>query len=677
LAGIVAVLPQIGQEFPLMPRRNSFFSVPPVITKRKKCESDMTTEQTASTNSISSCESERPCAVDLLLVFVWFGLVAGISEVCAAFVLHSWRGHCMFFNENAIWMTPMAQMLLFVVLSLPVAAFALWCPRKTSLFATVGFCAFLASFCFLESLGSLHLMAVLLLAIGIAFQVGRFVDKRPQPFLGLIRRSVRWLIVVVLVAGIGLKGYRFAEETIANKRLPPARSSDPNVVLVVLDTVRTDALSVYGNPTAHTPNLERLARNAVVFDNALAPSSWTLPSHASMFTGQSANDLSADWYSPLDDRYPTLAEVMRDHGYATGGFVGNPTYCGRPTGLHRGFIHYEDCPLSIGELLRHSRIIARAAESSLGSSWFGIYDVIGRKGGKQVTDGFLKWIDHQRDRPFFAFLNYYDVHDPYLPDRLIDEDRALTHREKLLMKNWWRTEPEQIRPEDLHLAKACYSALIHEVDQHIGSLMAGLSERDLLNNTIIVVTSDHGEHFGEHDLYRHGNSLYRPLVHVPLMVSWPQKIENRLCVSNPVTLRDLPATILEWTGIENNARLGGISLAGLCTRDGQWEGRGTSPLFVLVNPNPNLDKIPHLLWSPVARGSMYSLLEDGKYLIRFGDNERCLYDFLTDIAEESNLASDDVHQVQLQQIERSLNRLLKGTTGAEGLAKGPEDRGQG
>jgi arylsulfatase A-like enzyme len=207
--------------------------------------------------------------------------------------------------------------------------------------------------------------------------------------------------------------------------------------------------------------------------------------------------------------------------------------------------------------------------------------------------------------------------------------------------------------------------------------MAGLAERNLLDNTIIVVTSDHGEHFGEHDLYCHGNSLYRPLVHVPLMVSWPEKIENRRRVSDPVTLRDLPATILEWTGIENNSRLGGKSLADLCTPDGQWDGRGASPLFALVNRNPNSDKSPHHRSSPVAKGSMYSLLENGKYLIRFGDNERCLYDFFTDVAEEVDLATDQAHQVQLRDIEGSLNRLLKDATGADGLVKGPEEKGQG
>jgi arylsulfatase A-like enzyme len=161
------------------------------------------------------------------------------------------------------------------------------------------------------------------------------------------------------------------------------------------------------------------------------------------------------------------------------------------------------------------------------------------------------------------------------------------------------------------------------------------------------------------------------------MVSWPQKIENRRRVSDPVTLRDLPATILEWTDIENNGRLGGKSLADIGTRDGQWEGRGTSPLFALVNRNPNSDKSPHHRHSPVARGTIYSLLKDGKYLIRFGDDEQSLYDFVTDFTEEQNLATDAAHRVQLQQIESSLNRLLKDATGAEGLAKGPEEEGQG
>lgn len=482
------------------------------------------------------------------------------------------------------------------------------------------------------------------------------------------------MVIAVIIAGVGLVGYRTSDEALARKRLPSPIADSPNVVLVVLDTVRLDSLSVYGNSDAQTPNIERFAKQAAVFDNALAPSSWTLPTHASMFTGKFPHELSADWFSPLDDQYPTLAEVMRDHGYATGGFVANTGYCGRPTGLDRGFIHYDDCTRSISEVLCHSRPISLFVNSDLGSSWLGVYDRMGRKGGKQVTDECLNWLDHQRDHPFFAFLNYCDAHDPYLPDRLVGKDRPLTHREKVLMKNWWLMDVNEIEEEDIRLARACYDSKVHELDQELGALMDGLADRGLLDNTIFIVTSDHGEQFGEHGLYYHGNSLYRSLVHVPLVVSWPRRILDGRCVHEPVTLRDLSVTILELTGIDNKEHLGGNSLADLCIRDGDWETHGTSQLLSTVNPNHKMDESPLHRFSPLEKGTIHSLLEDGKYLIRNGDGEREMYDFVTDVAEELNLAGDAAHQTQLQQIQSSLDRLLQDASGVKGIAEGPESQ---
>ena len=122
--------------------------------------------------------------------------------------------------------------------------------------------------------------------------------------------------------------------------MPPANS--PNVLLIVLDTVRADHLSLYGYERPTTPNLERLAKRGIRFDNARATAPWTLPSHASMFTGHWPHELGAKWMTPLRGNLPTLAEYLGAHGYATAGFVANVVYCSQETGLARGFTHYED-----------------------------------------------------------------------------------------------------------------------------------------------------------------------------------------------------------------------------------------------------------------------------------------------------------------------------------------------
>ena len=134
------------------------------------------------------------------------------------------------------------------------------------------------------------------------------------------------------------------------------------MILVVLDTVRADALSLYGYHRDTSPNLVRLARQGVRFDQASATAPWTLPSHASMFTGRWPHELGVGRYSALGGGYPTLAETFGARGYVTGGFVANPIFCHSSYGLARGFVHYEDVPVSFLELLRAGNLSKRLLE---------------------------------------------------------------------------------------------------------------------------------------------------------------------------------------------------------------------------------------------------------------------------------------------------------------------------
>ena len=137
--------------------------------------------------------------------------------------------------------------------------------------------------------------------------------------------------------------------------LPPATA--PNVLLIVLDTVRADHLSLYGYRRATSPNLERLAKHGIRFEEARATAPWTLPSHASMFTGHWPHELGVHWLTPLGGNAPTLAEYLGSHGYATAGFVANDLYCSYDTGLDRGFTHYEDYVLERLSPFRTARLV--------------------------------------------------------------------------------------------------------------------------------------------------------------------------------------------------------------------------------------------------------------------------------------------------------------------------------
>ncbi len=149
------------------------------------------------------------------------------------------------------------------------------------------------------------------------------------------------LLIVVLVLAISVFGRDWLKERRESSRPPPG-SDAPNVLLIVLDTVRADRLSLYGYERSTTPNLKRLARQGIRFDAVRATAPWTLPSHASFFTGRWPHELGTRWGTPLDEAFPTLAEYLGANGYATAGFIGNRFLCSYETGLDRGFTHYED-----------------------------------------------------------------------------------------------------------------------------------------------------------------------------------------------------------------------------------------------------------------------------------------------------------------------------------------------
>ncbi len=166
-------------------------------------------------------------------------------------------------------------------------------------------------------------------------------------FLRLVRRTVPLLAGALLTIMLVTIGGRAWSEHRAAAALPPAPAGARNVLLIVWDTVRAGNLSLYGYERPTTPNLERLAGRGVRFDLAFSTSSWTLPAHASLFTGRWPHELGVDWKSPLRDDVPTLAEYLAAHGYDTAGFAANLDYCTRETGLARGFAHYEDFPIDL------------------------------------------------------------------------------------------------------------------------------------------------------------------------------------------------------------------------------------------------------------------------------------------------------------------------------------------
>ena len=192
----------------------------------------------------------------------------------------------------------------------------------------------------------------------------------------------------------------------------------------MLDTVRADHLSLYGYERRTSPTLERLAKRGIRFDQARATAPWTLPSHASMFTGRWPHELSTKWMCPLRGDVPTLAEYLGSLGYATAGFVGNTSYCSYDSGLDRGFTHFQDYVLDKLSAVRTVHLIDLSLKAlarlgpSLRMHWMTRMRLAygDRKVARDINREFLDWLSRRREprRPFFAFVNYLDAHAPYV-----------------------------------------------------------------------------------------------------------------------------------------------------------------------------------------------------------------------------------------------------------------------
>ena len=344
-----------------------------------------------------------------------------------------------------------------------------------------------------------------------------------------------------------------------------------NVLLVVMDTVRADRLSLYGYGRETTPNLRRFAARASVRPGqSTAP--WTLPSHASMFTGLWPHQTGVSESRPLDSACPTIAEFLAGRGYLTAGFIANTYFCNSWYGLGRGFSHYEDfynedLVVSASETLRSSALgrgLVRLARLRAGDRM--------RKTAAEINRDFLDWLGGQEaGRPFFAFLNYFDAHSPYVVPG--DCDRHFGRRPEnpaeLMVLQDWENRPKQHVPDgEATLVSDAYDDCIGYIDSQIGKLMDELEGRGLLDNTLVVITSDHGEEMGEHGLFGHGRSLYSQEVRVPLLVLAPGGSAAGRVVGEPVSLRDLPATFVEVLGRPGLAVPGDIAGSLLEARGG-------------------------------------------------------------------------------------------------------------
>jgi len=339
------------------------------------------------------------------------------------------------------------------------------------------------------------------------------------------------------------------------QNLPAASTDAPNVVVILVDTLRADHLSAYGYSRPTSANIDRLASQGTLFENAVSAGSWSLPSHASILTGRyqfehGVRDVDGtpirDWHTPAMGGFETLGEALEKRGYRTGAFSANRSYFSENLGFGKGFMHFEDYfhstadsfvrTLYGGELAgfyltaKGNSVMAGLVHAVHGDAWMdasfegagGLNGAHVRKRASTVNEEVLHWIDgHSGKHPFFAFLNYFDVHNPY-------------GGPPGYPKPAW----EQGSNVDQ------YDDGVKYVDDAVGYLMSELWKRGMSSKTLVVLTSDHGESLGQHGLAYHGHSLYRELIHVPLIFWYPEHVPEGTRVSQAVTNAAIPATVM-------------------------------------------------------------------------------------------------------------------------------------
>jgi arylsulfatase A-like enzyme len=587
---------------------------------------------------------------DLLLLVLWFGVLFGAVEVVALGVIKfgslasapaGWASPDDRLRHSYLWLSPhviwMAPVMLSAFLALPATLLGTLGRFKAvllSLRTVVGVMTFVCAVSLLYIYPRLYDWAVVLLAGGLAVQAGRVAGARTAGLIRLVRRTAKWMAAAVVIAAVVMNVGSVVREKTRLAGLSAPLSDAPNVLLLILDTVRAANLSVYGYPRKTTPNLEQLAENGVTFDRAIATSPWTLPSHVSMFTGRLPYEFNTNFLIPYAGEHRTLAEHLSSRGYMTAGFSGNLVYCAYEAGITRGFLHYKDYRVVGSEFLIGTALGRRIARSQGLHNLLGRFDVFGEKDAATVTREFLRWVDRRpRERPFFAFLNYMDAHEPYLPPQRFQE-RFGTDTERRNDVNTyfirWAARPgrELMTADEVRAELGAYDGTIAYVDEQVGILLAHLRDAGVLENTVVIVASDHGEQFGEHGLHVHGNSLFLPALHVPLIMAYGDRLPAGTRVPEPASIRDIPETVLGLAGLVNGSPFPGESL------ERYWRAADDSAVSPM---EPVFSELTDIRGAPTVKSILV-----GRYHYIWGENRiEALFDIEADPEESTSLVKQE------------------------------------
>jgi arylsulfatase A-like enzyme len=420
----------------------------------------------------------------------------------------------------------------------------------------------------------------------------------------------------------------------------------PNILLIVMDATRAKNLSCYGYPRPTTLHLARLAERSVVYEMAISPAGWSLPSHASMFTGLYASRHGAhDQHKYLAPEHLTMAELLRSYGYRTVASCSN-VYVGPATGLDRGFEQFNTLRNPAGSLAEVNRKMAVGVAAVLGQR-----DAGARYTNQQVKSALYRL--RADGRPFFMFIHYNEPHAPYRPPRKYNRylpDGVSPKEARRINQDRWKyfVEPTLMDGRDFEILTAMYDGEIAYLDSRIGQVLDWVEKLGILDNTMVIITSDHGENVGDHRMMGHAYCLYDTLVHVPLIIHYPREMATTGRVAHQVQTLDLLPTILAMLGDTSSGTyrsLQGYDLLSSARRDFTIAEQMHPDLTTFHRRFPGADVSRYDRALRMTRTDRYKYIWDSN-----GHHE--LYDLQVDPDETRNIIAER------QDIAQDLDRRL-------------------
>jgi len=324
----------------------------------------------------------------------------------------------------------------------------------------------------------------------------------------------------------------------------PSPGAQPNLVLIVIDTLRADHLGTYGYERATSPHIDGLAKRGLVFAHALAVSSWTKPSVASLFTSRYPSEHGAiSFERDLPSTVPTLAETLREAGYRTVGVSGNFVHVAERTGFARGFDAFETLVFEVAGPASEMLLAMPGEDGEL--------DYLRAPTGSEVNRRVLDLLPAADAGPIFLYVHYMEPHpgyEPPEPQRSAFVTDAAAHARGAPATAKYLSDlaarAADLEPGERQRLIDLYDAEIATVDAAVGELVQKLEDGGYMENAVIAVTSDHGEEFGEHGGWFHGLTLFGECLRIPIVLYDARRDERGVRREEPVDLLDLPTTLL-------------------------------------------------------------------------------------------------------------------------------------